>query len=131
MPGLGGRGMNPKKMNAMMRQLGISIEEIDDVQEVIIRTPTREIFFLDANVSIMKAQGQDTYQVTGTPQERAPGTGSGGGGATAAPAEEEVLFNEDDVKLVAEQANVSLDKAREALKEANGEPAEAIIKLVD
>ncbi len=117
--------MNPKKMSAMMRQFGIEVEEIDDVQEVIIRTPTREIVFNDASVSIMTAQGQATYQITGTPQERGVSDE-----AVAAEADDEPLFSEEDVKLVAEQAGVSLEKAREALEAANGEPAEAIITLV-
>jgi len=36
----------------------------------------------------------------------------------------------EDIELVASQAGVSTDKAREALEECGGEPAEAIIKLM-
>lgn len=126
-PGMGGRGMNPKQMAKMMKQFGIDIEEIKDVTEVVIRTPTKEYVFTDAEVSIMTAQGQKTYQVTGTPQVRAPATDGTPQAAAAAPAP---VFTDEDVDLVASQANVSKDAARKALVETNGETAEAILKLI-
>ncbi|MEA1985264.1 MAG: nascent polypeptide-associated complex protein [Euryarchaeota archaeon] len=112
-PGMGGRGMNPKKMKQMMKQMGISIDDVNDVEQVIIRTPGKDIVFNDASVSIMNAQGVDTYQVVGTPEE--------------VPRELEIL--EDDVRLVAEQTGASEDGAREALKNAKGDLAEAIMSL--
>ena len=112
-PGMGGRGMNPAKMKSMMKQMGINLTEIDDVEQVIIRTPEKDIVFNDANVSIMNAQGVDTYQVVGTPEEVA----------------RELAIPDDDVRLVAEQTGVSDDAAREALKTANGDLAEAILSL--
>nr|WP_321496859.1 nascent polypeptide-associated complex protein [uncultured Methanolobus sp.] len=112
-PGIGGRGMNPAKVKQMMKQMGINITEIDDVEQVIIRTPSRDIVFNDANVSIMNAQGVDTYQIVGTPEEVA----------------REVQIPDDDVRLVAEQTGVSESQAREALKNANGDLAEAILAL--
>ena len=60
-PGVGGRGMNPAKMKQMMKQMGISIEEISNVEQVIIRTPEVDIVFNDANVTVMNARGSDTY----------------------------------------------------------------------
>lgn len=112
-PGMGGKGMNPKKMKQMMKQMGISVDEIPDVEQVIIRTPDKDIVFNDANVSIMNAQGVDTYQIVGTPEEVA----------------REVEIPEDDVRLVTEQTSVSEEKAKEALKNANGDLAEAIMQL--
>ncbi|MGP8320064.1 MAG: nascent polypeptide-associated complex protein [Methanosarcinaceae archaeon] len=112
-PGIGGRGMNPKKLKSMMKQMGINLTEIDDVEQVIIRTPDKDIVFNDANVSIMNAQGVDTYQVVGTPEEVA----------------RELVIPDDDVRLVAEQTGVSEDAALDALKNANGDLAEAILSL--
>ncbi|MBP1910524.1 nascent polypeptide-associated complex protein [Methanolobus bombayensis] len=112
-PGIGGRGMNPAKVKQMMKQMGINITEIDDVEQVIIRTADKDIVFNDANVSIMNAQGVDTYQVVGTPEEVA----------------RELEIPDDDVRMVAEQAGVSEEQAREALKNANGDLAEAILAL--
>ncbi|WP_094227143.1 nascent polypeptide-associated complex protein [Methanolobus psychrotolerans] len=112
-PGIGGRGMNPAKVKQMMKQMGINITDIDEVEQVIIRTASRDIVFNDANVSIMNAQGVDTYQIVGTPEEVA----------------RDVQIPDDDVRLVAEQTGVSEDKARDALKNANGDLAEAILSL--
>ncbi len=105
--------MNPAKVKQMMKQMGINITEINDVEQVIIRTVDRDIVFNDANVSIMNAQGVDTYQVVGPPEEVA----------------RELEIPDDDIRLVAEQTGVSEDQARDALKNANGDLAEAIMAL--
>ncbi|OPY19554.1 MAG: Nascent polypeptide-associated complex protein [Methanomethylovorans sp. PtaU1.Bin093] len=112
-PGVGGRGMNPAKMKQMMKQMGISIDEIPNVEQVIIRTPDVDIVFNDANVTVMNAQGADTYQVVGTP-EKVP---------------RKLEIPDDDVRLVAEQTGVSEAEARKALEQANGDLAEAILAL--
>jgi nascent polypeptide-associated complex subunit alpha len=112
-PGVGGRGMNPAKMKQMMKQMGISIDEISDVEQVIIITPEVEIVFNDANVTVMNAQGADTYQVVGTP-EKVP---------------RKLEIPDDDVRLVAEQTGASESEARKALEQANGDLAEAILAL--
>lgn len=125
-PGMGGRGMNPKRLAAMMRQMGIDMEDLDDVEEVVIRLPDREIYFTDATVSKMTAQGSTTWQIAGTPQERPRGAA-----APAAPSAPVKLdIRDEDVELVATQAGVSKDVARKALEEANGQPAEALVKLL-
>lgn len=121
-PGMGGR-VNPKQLNAMMRQMGIEMEEIDDVEEVIIRTADKEIYFTDANVQKMTARGEVTWQVMGKEQTR-PRTDK----APAGPVKLDI--REEDVDLVATQANVSKEQARKALEAANGEPAEALVKLL-
>src|SRR5574341_2396558 len=111
-PGLG-KGINPRKMAAMMKQMGIDINEIENVEEVIIRTPEKDIVFKDAQVSIMDARGMKTYQVVGTPQEIA----------------REINIPDEDVKLVMEQTKSSEIDARNALKETKGDIAAAILKL--
>jgi nascent polypeptide-associated complex subunit alpha len=112
-PGIGGKGVSPKKMKQMMKQMGINIEEIDGVEEVIIRTGDREIFFLDASVTVMDAQGNRSYQIVGTAQERS----------------RDVSIPDSDVDLVVAQTGCSPQEAKAALKEANGDLAEAIVKL--
>lgn len=119
-------------MNQMMKQLGIDVVDIEDVQEVIIRTPTKDYVFDEASVTIMTAQGQKTYQVTGTPK-----VVQKGGGAPTAPAPVKTAPSppprleivEDDVKLVAAQSGKKPSEARKALEESNGDIAEAILKL--
>ena len=112
MPGMPGR-LNPRQMNQMMRRLGINVKNIDNVERVVIQTDTKEYIFDDAEVTIMEAQGQKTFQIAGTPKvkERT----------------EETL--KDDIKLVMEQTGKSEQEARKALKETHGDIAEAILKL--
>ena len=136
MPGMG-RGFRPQQMRRMMKQAGLSIDEIEGVEEVIIRTSTKEYIFKDAAVSIMTVQGQETYQVTGEPEivERAAREAGKGKEVLADDVDVEVSEGYDipeaDVSLVAEQANVSKEEARKALDECDGNPAEAILKLLE
>ncbi|NYT00984.1 MAG: nascent polypeptide-associated complex protein [Methanocellales archaeon] len=109
-PGM--RGMNPKKLKQMMKQMGIDIKEIEDVEEVIIRTADLEIVFHDADVTIMDARGSKTYQISGTPEERH---------------REEIP--DSDIQLVIDQTGVSESEAKAALKEVRGDLAEAIMSL--
>jgi nascent polypeptide-associated complex subunit alpha len=117
----GGR-MNPKQMRAMMKRMGISQEDIEDVVEVVIKTRTKEIVFKDAAVTAMTVQGQKTYQVIGTPEERARK-------AEERPAEEGGIPQED-IKLVMSQTRCSAAEAKKALEETDGAPAEAILKIM-
>lgn len=111
----GGGGFNPKNLSRMMKQLGIDIEEIEDVQEVIIRTPTRELVIPEPDVSIMDAKGQKTYQVVGEATERKIEQGP----------------DPEDVELVMDQADVDEETATQALEAAGGEPAQAIMDLLE
>ena len=119
----GGR-MNPKQMKQMMKRMGIEQEEIADVEEVVIRTATKEYIFTQAQVTMMTVQGQKTVQVVGEPLIR----NREGVAPSKAPAK--LVIPDEDVALVAEKAGVSEEEARKALVEANGEPAEAIIRLM-
>lgn len=113
--------MNPRQMKRMMRQLGIDTEDISDVEEIVIKTASKDYVFYGATVTKMTVQGQTTFQILGEPRivEKASQT-----------APEEVTIPDEDVKLVAEKAGVSEEEARRALQECGGEPAEAIIRLM-
>jgi len=110
--------MNPRQMNQMMKRLGINVKEIENVQKVIIQTDTKEYIFENAEVTMMDAQGQKTYQITGRPRivEKKE------------EAEEEGIPQED-IDLVAEQTGKSKAEAKKALEQTNGDIAEAIMKL--
>lgn len=97
----------------MMKQLGMQVEPIEDVQKIVISTPKGSYIFDVAEVAAMTMQGITTYQITGQPRFE--------------PSAPEIP--EDDVKMVAEQAQVSPDSAREALRKTGGDIAEAIIHL--
>jgi nascent polypeptide-associated complex subunit alpha len=94
----------------MMKQMGIDVEQLENVEKVIIQLSDKELIFEDVTVTVMKAQGTKNYQISGEPTERA-------------------RINEEDVRLVTEQAGVNEDDAREALAASDGDLAEAILKL--
>ena len=135
-PGMG-RGMNPKKMQRMMKQLGINIQELDDVDEIIIRTSDKEyVFSSDVAVTIMTAQGQKTFQIVGDPEVRDRGTEplrtAASSKAEPEPEEEKhLVIPQEDIELICQQTGVSEEEARAALEECDGNPAEAILKLME
>jgi nascent polypeptide-associated complex subunit alpha len=121
-----GGDLNPGKMQQMMDQMGIDVSELD-ATEVVIRTGDTDLVFDAPDVTRMDAKGQETYQVVGTPEERAAGAGGGAGSDEAATeADESGGIPDDDVSLVAERAGVDEDTARDALERANGDLAAAI-----
>ena len=116
----GMRGINERQMRQAMKKMGITNRNIDDVIEVIIRTPTKDIIITNAEVSVMTMQGVDTYQVNGTATERAPGEQSAA----------VVSFPNEDIELVMSQTNCDREKAIAALEACDGQPAEAILKIM-
>ena len=102
-------GMNPKNMGRMMKQMGIKNEDIP-ATKVIIETDGKKLVFDNPQVQLMEMQGQKTYTISGSQHE-------------------ETSIPEDDIKLVAEQTSVSEEDAKKALKESNGDIAEAISRL--
>jgi nascent polypeptide-associated complex subunit alpha len=125
---MGGRGINPKQLQKQMRSMGIDVQDIEDVKQVIIRTATKEIVFNDAQVTVMDARGMKSYQVVGTPEERPIQQAAIGAQSQEAP-QGPVEIPDADIMLVAQQAKVSRDVAKKALEEAKGDLAEAIMKL--
>lgn len=107
-------GMNPKKMQAVMKQMGISQQEIDTSKVIIEKTDGSNIIIEPASVTKIKMQGQESFQITGEIREE-----------TSAPE-----ISEEDIQTVMEKTGVSKAKAKKALEET-GDLAEAILKLSD
>jgi len=105
--------MNPRQMSQMMKRFGVNVKEIENVQKVIIQTDKTEYIFDEAEVTMMDAQGQRTYQIMGKPRV----------------VERKEEISKDDVKLVMEQTGKSESEAKKALEETKGDIAEAIMKL--
>jgi nascent polypeptide-associated complex subunit alpha len=127
----GGGGMNPRKMKQMMKQMGIDVDEID-AERVVIETADGDLVFDDAQVTKMDAQGQETYQIVGSPSEVESGSAAGAVEAADADgdaAEDDDAIPDEDVALVAERAGVPQSTAREALEDADGDLAAAIAAL--
>jgi len=125
-----GGARNPRQVEMMMRRMGMTTEAVPGVEEVIVRTATKEHVFRAPEVTILTVQGVRTYQVVGTPEIRPRGAAPAAGAAVAAAAAAPSGPPEDDVRLVMEQANVSREEAIEALVATNGAPAEAILRIL-
>jgi nascent polypeptide-associated complex subunit alpha len=105
-------GLNPKKMAAMMKQMGIKQEEIDS-SRVIIERDEGNIIIDNPSVMKVNMQGQETWQISGDAVEE----------------EVESGISDEDVNLVVEKTGKSKEEARKALEDAEGEVASAIVSL--
>ena len=101
-------GIDPKQMAGLMKKMGIKTETIE-AKEVIIRGD-KTLVIKNPQVTVVDMQGQKTYQVMGT-------------------AEEKKEEKKGDLELVMEQTRATEDEARVALDEAEGDIALAIFKL--
>jgi nascent polypeptide-associated complex subunit alpha len=121
------RKLNPKLMKKAMKKMGINVEELPDVSEVIIKCSGREIVISNPQVTRITGAGQESFQVTGEVSERALSES-----ASKTVVEEKSMNLEipvEDVKLVCSQTGVSEEEAVEALRLAGGNIAQAIINL--
>ncbi len=115
------RRMNPREQRRMMQRMGMNMDTVADVEQVIIRTSSKEITIEQPEVAILEMQGQKIFQVIGgkivekTPERAASG---------AKPS-----VSEEDVQLVADQTGKSVEEARKALEECDGDLAKAILLL--
>ena len=106
---------NNRQMRRMMDKMGLDMQEMSNVQEVIIKTDKKEIIIQKPSVTEMKAQDSSIFTVTADSYEEK---------------ELEVpIFSDEDIELVCLQANVDAEKAKEALAEAKGDLAQAILIL--
>ncbi|HKV90306.1 MAG TPA: NAC domain-containing protein, partial [Thermoplasmata archaeon] len=53
---------NQRQMQMAMRRLGMTTEEVEGVEEVVIRTKDKEHVFSAPEVTILQVQGVRTYQ---------------------------------------------------------------------
>ncbi|GAB7008810.1 nascent polypeptide-associated complex protein [Halorubrum trueperi] len=128
--------MNPRKMKQMMKQMGIDVEELD-AERVVIETADGDLVFDGAQVTKMDAQGQETYQIVGSPEEVNDASAGGSPSAVEGDAPDATerdagvtdAIPDEDVALVAERAGVPQSAAREALESADGDLATAIADL--
>lgn len=104
-------GINPRQMQAAMKKMGVKQTEIP-AEEVIIKTKDKNLIIKNPSIIKVNMMGQESLQITGEIEEQ-----------------EAEKFTEDDVKTVAEQAEVSKEKARESLEKTSGDLAEAILRL--
>ena len=102
-------GMDPKKMEAMMRQMGIKSQPID-AKSVVIETASGKLIIENPEVVQTPVQGQKSFQISGSVREESTG---------------------DDIKMVMEQTGCTEEEARDALSASKGDIAQAILSLTE
>jgi nascent polypeptide-associated complex subunit alpha len=110
------RRMSPRDTRRMMQRMGLNMEAMSDVEQVIIKTSGKEITIEDPEVAVLEMQGQKIFQVTG-------------GKISEKTTERKLTVPEEDARLVADQTGKSLEEARKALEECGGDLAKAILLL--
>ncbi|MDR4511591.1 MAG: nascent polypeptide-associated complex protein [Nitrososphaeraceae archaeon] len=108
------RGGN-REMRRMLGKMGLEMKEMDGIEEVIIKTETKELYLIKPQVVEMKGKDSTIFQIVATDIEERQ---------RAIPS-----FKEEDILLVMQQANVSKEKAIQALNDAKGDMAQAILSL--
>ena len=100
--------LDPKKMEKMLKKLGIETEPID-ATEVLIKTPSGEIKITNPQVIKTTMKGQVIFQISGSVEE---------------------AVSEADINLVMEQSGCKdRDLVEKTLRETQGDVVEAIMKL--
>ena len=105
-------GIDPKKMQQVMKQMGIKQEEVEALRVVVERVDGVKTIIENPSVVKIMMQGQESWQISGEAHD-----------------EEASGFSEEDVRLVIEKTGKSEKEARKALEDADGEVAGAIISL--
>jgi len=120
-------GINPKKMQAMMKQMGIAQEEID-AERVIIEGSDRKIIIENPSIVKINMQGQENFQISGDIREEA--ANSEQETASSEDSLEEPTNNlEEDIKTIMEKVGCLEQEAKQALEKSNGDLTEAILEL--
>lgn len=104
--------LDPKKMQAVMKQMGISQADISALRVIIEKTDGSKIIIENPSVTKIKMQGQETFQIAGEISEENP----------------EIEISEEDIKTVMEKTGHSEETVKKVLEET-GDLAEAILKL--
>ena len=102
-------------MRRMLDKMGLEMKEMGEIEEVVIRTETKELYLIKPQVVEMKGKDSTIFQVVATDIEERQ--------------KEVPSFKEEDVVLVMQQASVSKDRAIQALTDSKGDLAQAIINL--
>lgn len=129
-----GQQFGSRQMRRRMAQQGVDMEPIDATR-VIIEGPEKTMVIDQPEVFLMKQAGQEIYQIIGQGEEVSPEdlTIESMEAEIDIPAIEDSelkpTITENDIMLVAAQANVDKKEAESVLKECNGDIAKAILFL--
>ena len=110
------RRINPRETRRLMKRMGVGMSQVPDVQQVILRSSTKEIIIENPEVAMISMSGQKIFQVTG---ER----------IVEKAIDKVTTIPEEDIRLVADQTGKSVEEAERALKDTEGDLAKAILLL--
>lgn len=102
-------------MRRMLDKMGLEMKDLGNIEEVIIKTETKELYLIKPQVVEMKGKDSTIFQVVATDIEEKE--------------RETPSLRDEDIVLVMQQANVSKEKAIQALMDAKGDLARAILNL--
>ena len=102
-------------MRRMLDKMGLEMKDLGNIEEVIIKTETKELYLMKPQVVEMKGKDSTIFQVVATDIEEKQ--------------REVPVLKEEDIILVMQQANVTREKAIQALIDAKGDMAQAILNL--
>ena len=127
-----GQQFASRQMRRRMQQQGIEMDQINATR-VIIESQEKTLVIDQPEVVLMKQMGQEIYQVIGEAEEYSVGeVRIGEEGEVAEVIEESEarpVITENDIMLVAAQANVDKKEANAALIDCEGDIAKAILFL--
>jgi len=129
-----GQQFASRQMRRRMQQQGVEMDQINATR-VIIEGVEKTLIIDQPEVVLMKQMGQEIYQVIGEAQEHSPGDvliGEKEDVETTELVEEseiKPMITENDIMLVAAQANVNKEEANAALIDSEGDIAKAILFL--
>jgi len=103
--------LDPKKMQAVMKQLGMSQQEVPSSKVIIEKEDGNNLVIKNPQVIMIKIKGEESFQITGDVEES-----------------EKKDFSEEDINILMQKTNCSRKEAESALEETR-DLAEAILKL--
>jgi len=106
--------MDQRKMQKMMKQMGVSTKDIP-AEKVIIFIKDKKLIFENPQVTETTMMGQKTYQLAGNFREETK--------------EVEITINNDDIDLVVAQTGADKEKAKNLLIKNKGDIAATIMEL--
>jgi nascent polypeptide-associated complex subunit alpha len=119
-------GLNPRDLKRMFKRMGVKadIEDLSDAEQIVIHhADGRRSIIENPQATLIKlgGTGQVMLSATGILRVEQP--------VEEQAQEETIEISEEDVQLVAQQTGVTPEEARQALIQANGDLAEAIMNI--
>jgi nascent polypeptide-associated complex subunit alpha len=106
------RGLNRRELERLMRTMKIKIEDLSTIQQVILKSPSKDIIIDNPVVNVFEVKGEKIFQITGKISEKPI-----------------LVIPEEDIQLVAQQTGSSFEEAKKTLEQTNGDIAAAILSI--